>query len=113
MHTLSKGLLGFVVLVAILGIGILVMFHLGGVIALRTGQLAPLLGAFLGGGLVLIKVALPTTHTGARDWKGRERISWVLASSPGEVERPSGVPLSLLGDLRFPLVLIVDMPSSH
>ena len=78
MHTLSKGLLGFVVLVAILGIGILVMFHLGGVVALRAGQLAPLLGAFLGGGLVLFNVALPTAHTSARDWKGRERISWVF-----------------------------------
>ena len=31
-------------------VGVLVTFHLGEVFALRVGQFAPLLGAFIGGG---------------------------------------------------------------
>ncbi len=78
MHARSQVLIGLVVLVGILGMVVLVMFHLGEVSALRVGQFAPLLGAFIGGGLVLIKVTLPTATTGALAWKGRERTSWVL-----------------------------------
>jgi len=77
MHSRSQVLLGGAVLVGILG-GVLVTFHLGEVFALRVGQFAPLLGALIGGGLVLLKVTLPIAQKGALAWKGRERISWVL-----------------------------------
>lgn len=78
MHSRSQVLIGLVVLVGILGIVVLVTFHLDEVFALRVGQFAPLLGAFIGGGLVLIKVTLPTATKGALDWNGRERTSWLL-----------------------------------
>ena len=78
MHSRSQVLLGLVVLVVIIGMVVLVTFHLGEVFALRVGQFAPLLGAFIGGGLVLITVTLPTATKGALDWKGRERTSWLL-----------------------------------
>src|SRR5260370_4372277 len=78
MHCRSQVLIGLVVLVIIIGMVVLVTFHLGEGFALRVGQFAPLLGAFIGGGLVLITVTLPTATTGALDWKGRERTSWVL-----------------------------------
>jgi hypothetical protein len=77
MHSRSQVLLGGAVLVGILG-GVLVTFHLGEVFALRVGQFAPLLGALIGGGLVLLKVTLPAAQKGALAWKGRERTSWVL-----------------------------------
>src|SRR5258708_12074781 len=70
--------MGLGVLVGILGIVVLVTFHLGEVFALRVGQFAPLLGALIGGGLVLIKVTLLTAQKGALAWKGRERTSWLL-----------------------------------
>ncbi len=78
MHSRSQVLMGLGVLVGILGIVVLVTFHLGEVFALRVGQFAPLLGALIGGGLVLIKVTLLTAQKGALAWKGRERTSWVL-----------------------------------
>jgi hypothetical protein len=78
MHSRTKVLLGLVVLVVIIGMVVFVTFHLGEVFALRVGQFAPLLGAFIGGGLVLLTVTLPTATKGALDWKGRERTSWLL-----------------------------------
>src|SRR5260370_11443326 len=78
MHSRSQVLLGGAVLVVILGMGVLVTFHLGEVFALRVGQFAPLLGALIGGGLVLLKMTFPTAQKGARAWKGRERTSWIL-----------------------------------
>src|SRR5260221_5798837 len=78
MHSRSQVLLGGAVLVVILGMGVLVTFHLGEVFALRVGQFAPLLGALIGGGLVLLKMTFPTAQKGARAWKGRERSSWIF-----------------------------------
>src|SRR5260370_23084866 len=78
MHARSQVLIGLVVLVIIIGMVVLVTFHLGEGFALRVGQFAPLLGAFIGGGLVVITVPLPTATAGALAWKGRERTSWVL-----------------------------------
>jgi hypothetical protein len=78
MYSRSKVLIGLVALVVIIGMIVLVTFHPGEVFALRVGQFAPLLGAFIGGGLVLINVTLPTANKGAMDWKGRERTSWLL-----------------------------------
>ncbi len=123
MHSRSQLLIGLVVLVIILGMVVLVTFHLGEGFALRVGQFAPLLGAFIGGGLVLIKVTLPTATTGALDWKGRERTSWllmglgILAWGIGEAIWRSSVSLGRsafpsfadIGYVLFPLLAMVSL----
>ncbi len=38
---------------------IIVIFHLGGTIALRVGQFSPVTGAFIGGSLVLFSATYP------------------------------------------------------
>src|SRR5712691_7745785 len=123
MHSRTKVLLGLVVLVVIIGMVVIMTFHLGEVFALRVGQFAPLLGAFIGGGLVLINVTLPTAHKGALDWKGRERTSWLLigigivAWGIGEAIWRSSVSLSRSafpsfadsGYALFPLLAIISL----
>src|SRR5579864_2870210 len=122
MHSRSQVLIGLVVVI-ILGMVVLVTFHLGEGFALRVGQFAPLLGAFIGGGLVLIKVTLPTATTGALDWKGRERTSWllmglgILAWGIGEAIWRSSVSLGRstfpsfadTGYALFPLLAIISL----
>ncbi len=123
MHSRSQVLLGGAVLVVILGMGVLVTFHLGEVFALRVGQFAPLLGALIGGGLVLLKMTFPTAQKGARAWKGRERTSWILmgiailAWGSGEAIWRSSVALGRsafpsfadLGYALFPLLVMVSL----
>ena len=123
MHSRSQVLLGFVVLVVIIGMVVLVTFHLGEVFALRVGQFAPLFGALIGGGLVLLTVTLPTATKGALDWKGRERTSWLLMGlgivawgmgeaiwrssvSPGRSAFPS---FADSGYALFPLLAIISL----
>jgi hypothetical protein len=123
MHSRSKVLLGLVVLLVIIGMVVLVTFHLGEVFAVRVGQFAPLLGAFIGGGLVLITVTLPTATQDALAWKGRERTSWLLMGlgivawgmgeaiwrssvSPGRSAFPS---FADSGYALFPLLAIISL----
>jgi len=57
----------------------IVVFHLGGPLALRVGQFGPLAGAFIGGIVVLFSVLSPIRRgEGAEPWIGREKISWML-----------------------------------
>jgi hypothetical protein len=62
-----------------LGMVLVVVFHLGGTVALRVGQFSPVTGAFIGGALVLLSVLSPI-HRGesAEPWIGREKLSWLL-----------------------------------
>src|SRR5258708_226262 len=75
MYSRSQVLIGLVVLVGILGMVVLVTFHLDEVFALRVGQFAPLLGAFIGVGLALIKLTLPTPTKAALHLNERASIS--------------------------------------
>src|SRR6266568_2009610 len=62
-----------------LGMVAVVVFHLGGPIALRVGQFSPLMGAFLGGALVLCSVLSPIKRdSNAEPWIGTEQLSWLL-----------------------------------
>ena len=61
------------------GMLIIVVFHLGGVIALRVGQFSPLMGAFIGGGLVLCSVLVPMgRREHVEPWIKFERVAWTL-----------------------------------
>src|SRR2546421_2610263 len=61
------------------GMIIIVVFHLGGVIALRVGQFSPLTGAFIGGGLVLCSVLVPMgRREHVEPWIKFERVAWTL-----------------------------------
>jgi hypothetical protein len=58
---------------------IIVVFHLGGSIALRIGQFSPVTGAFIGGGLVLFSATYPRHRNDPGEpWIGLEQISWIL-----------------------------------
>ncbi|HEU0002348.1 MAG TPA: hypothetical protein VFQ36_15700 [Ktedonobacteraceae bacterium] len=58
---------------------IIVVFHLGGTIALRVGQFSPLTGAFIGGALVLGSVLYPRgRRENAEPWIKFEQIAWLL-----------------------------------
>jgi hypothetical protein len=58
---------------------IIVVFHLGGTIALRVGQFAPVTGAFIGGGLVLFSATYPRHRNDPSEpWIGLEQVSWIL-----------------------------------
>lgn len=62
-----------------LGMVAIVVFHLGGTIALRVGQFSPLTGAFIGGILVLISVFSPIRRgESAEPWIGKEKLGWML-----------------------------------
>src|ERR1700693_1460804 len=67
--------------VAWLGAAMIVVgvFHLGGTIAHRIGQFAPLIGAFIGGVLTLYS-APRSRHRNdiSEPWIGFEQVSWVL-----------------------------------
>jgi hypothetical protein len=68
---------------SVIGITVLMIFtdgfHLGGAGVLTVGRYAPLLGAFIGGGLTLFSVS---TFAGknefAEPWRGHERLAWIL-----------------------------------
>src|SRR5450759_4532095 len=58
---------------------IIVVFHLGGSIALRVGQFAPLIGAFIGGALTLGSVLYPRSRREkAEPWIKFEQVAWLL-----------------------------------
>jgi hypothetical protein len=58
---------------------IIVVFHLGGTIALHIGQFAPLTGAFIGGGLVLFSATYARPRNDITEpWIGLEQVSWIL-----------------------------------
>lgn len=58
---------------------IIVVFHLGGTIALRVGQFAPVTGAFIGGALTLGSVLYPRDRREkAEPWIKFEQIAWLL-----------------------------------
>jgi hypothetical protein len=58
---------------------VIVVFHLGGSIALRVGQFSPLIGAFIGGSLVLFSATYPRPrHDPGEPWIGFEQLSWLL-----------------------------------
>ena len=58
---------------------IIVVFHLGGSIALRIGQFSPVTGAFIGGSLVLFSATYPRHRNDPSEpWIGLEQISWIL-----------------------------------
>ncbi len=58
---------------------IIVVFHLGGTIALRVGQFSPLTGALIGGSLALGSVLYPRSrHEKVEPWIKFEQIAWLL-----------------------------------
>ena len=58
---------------------IIVVFHLGGNIALRVGQFSPLTGAFIGGSLTLGSVLYPRgRREKAEPWIKFEQVAWLL-----------------------------------
>lgn len=62
-----------------LGMVVVVVFHLGGTVALRVGQFSPLTGAFIGGAMVLLSTLLSVRRNeGAEPWIGREKLGWLL-----------------------------------
>ena len=62
-----------------LGMVVVVVFHLGGTVALRVGQFSPLTGAFIGGLLVLVSVLAPIRRgENAEPWIGAEKLGWML-----------------------------------
>jgi hypothetical protein len=78
MHSHFRAVLGSVSGVAILMIFIL-GFHLGGQGLLHVGTFSPLLGAFIGGTLVLVSVNIQfRREENAEPWFGRERLAWTL-----------------------------------
>jgi hypothetical protein len=61
-----------------LGMVVVVVFHLGGTVALRVGQFAPVTGAFIGGTMVLISVLSPIRlGENAEPWISREKLGWL------------------------------------
>src|ERR1019366_3103912 len=58
---------------------VIVVFHLGGTIALHIGQFSPLTGAFIGGGLVLFSATYSRSRNDITEpWIGLEQVSWIL-----------------------------------
>ncbi|HEV2583521.1 MAG TPA: hypothetical protein VGT44_21855, partial [Ktedonobacteraceae bacterium] len=58
---------------------VIVVFHLGGIVALRVGQFSPLTGAFIGGTLTLACVLVPMRkREQIEPWIKHERVAWAL-----------------------------------
>lgn len=58
---------------------VIVVFHLGGTIALRVGQFSPLTGAFIGGVLTLACALVPIRkREQVEPWMKFERLSWIV-----------------------------------
>ncbi len=104
---------------------VIVVFHIGGgAIALRIGQFSPLIGAFIGGFLVLICVNLPIgRREETESWLRNERFAWILIGfgiimwglgdsfwryfvSMGEAPFPS---LADIGYFSFPLLVFTGL----
>ena len=78
MNSSTRGLMKAVAWFAAAMLAI-VVFHLGGPIAQRVGQFAPLTGAFIGGTLTLYSATRPRRHNeNSEPWIGFEQVSWVL-----------------------------------
>ncbi|HEY0752490.1 MAG TPA: hypothetical protein VGD98_00810 [Ktedonobacteraceae bacterium] len=77
-----------------LGMGVVVVFHLGGTAALHVGQFAPVTGGFIGGTMVLFSVLSPIRRgESAEPWIGQEKLGWILIGL--------GVILWALGDSNW------------
>lgn len=77
-----------------LGMVVVVVFHLGGTVALSVGQFAPATGAFIGGIMVLFSVLSPIQRgESAEPWIGREKLGWILIGL--------GVMMWCLGDVNW------------
>lgn len=62
-----------------LGMVVVVVFRLGGTVALRVGQFAPVTGALIGGIMVLVSVLSPIRlGENAEPWIGTEKLGWLL-----------------------------------
>ena len=78
MRSHSRIVLGSVISVGVLMILILGL-HVGGKGLLAVGNFSPLLGALIGGALILTCVNLPPRHTeDGEPWLTQERLAWVL-----------------------------------
>jgi len=78
MYSLSRTLVKGVVWVGVAMV-VIVVLHIGGIVALRVGQFSPLTGAFIGGALVLSSVLLPMRKSEhVEPWIGTEQAGWVL-----------------------------------
>src|SRR5581483_2852235 len=107
-----------------LGMVVVVVFHLGGTVALRVGQFSPLTGAFIGGIMVLTSVLSPIRlGENAEPWIGKEKLGWLLIGlgimmwglgetnwryyiSMGETPFPSTADI---GYSAFPLLIFVGL----
>lgn len=72
-----------VVLGSIIGVAVLMIFllgfHLGGEALFKVANFSPLLGAFIGGTLVLVYVNRPLRQDEeVEPWIGNERLAWIL-----------------------------------
>src|SRR6266566_4680630 len=78
MYSLSRSLVKGVVWIGVAMV-VIVVLHLGGIVALRVGQFSPLTGAFIGGALVLSSALLPMRkRENTEPWNGHEQAGWVL-----------------------------------
>lgn len=78
MFTLSRTLIKVIIWVGAAMVGIVVL-HLGGVFALRVGQFAPVIGAYIGGSLAFVSACLPRkNYEKTEKWIGFEQFSWIL-----------------------------------
>src|SRR5260221_2394039 len=58
---------------------VIVVLHLGGIVALRVGEFSPLTGAFIGGTMVLSSTLLRRrTRENTEPWIGYEQVGWAL-----------------------------------
>src|SRR5579883_2707664 len=79
MFSFSRVIISTMVGIAVVMVAF-VCLHIGGVVALRVGQFSPLIGALLGGSVILFN-AIPSEQTltaTAQPLEGYERISWIL-----------------------------------
>ncbi len=78
MQESSRTLIRTLAWIAAAMIGI-VVFHLGGTLALHVGQFSPLTGAVIGGSITLFSTLWPRKRKEQTDpWTGYEQISWLL-----------------------------------
>lgn len=78
MYSLSRTLVKGVVWVGVAMI-VIVVLHIGGIVALRVGQFSPLTGAFIGGALVLTSVLVPMRKSeNVEPWISSEQAGWIL-----------------------------------
>jgi len=78
MFMLSRTLIKTIIWIGV-AMGVIVVLHLGGVFALRVGQLAPLIGAFIGGTLAFSSACFPRNNSEKTEkWIGFEQLSWML-----------------------------------